>query len=282
VLAALFKSCVLPLIQLRLRRTMGRAARLAHAFAPELVAVLPTLVDPRSHRLRLVPGLTSAGGGLGTGDDMDDDNGSLYNNSSNTGSGSGGGNTGSPTAGSLSGSGVLPWLGFDAYTNVALYEGYRGTRGSKSEAAVAESSMSQSESHQALHSSPFSRGFALDQALQTSSAFRSSSSSGSSNSNKRSVPCTLEWVLSATRASDNRKVLLKGFGARKSYLPKRPFKSMDRSGSSMDCSSNSESGNYERQPLPLSSPNGNENYGRSRLATEDDMNSGLVTKRRAS
>lgn len=237
---------------------MGRAARLAHAFAPELVAVLPNLVDPRSYRLRLVPGLTSAGGGLGTGnDDTDDDDGGSHNDGSG------------PMVGGLSGSGALPWLGFDAYTNVTLFDGSRGTRWGSSEAAT-NSLTSRSESLQALQSSLGStpsqakRSFALNP-----SKLSAASSSNKSNSGSSSASSSSEWVLSATRESDGRKVLLKGFGARKSYLPKRPARSIDTSQSSLDCSSNSESGDTDRRSSL--SPG---SIARSRLATEDDMNSG--------
>lgn len=239
---------------------MGRAARLAHAFAPELVAVLPTLVDPRSHRLRLVPGLTSAGGGLGTGDDDTDDDNAAKSNGSG------------PMVGGLSGSGALPWLDFDAYTNVALFDGSRGTRWGSSEAAT-NSSMSRSESLQALQSSLGStpsqaqQSFALTPSKLSAASSSSKSNGGSSSASSSSS--SSEWVLSATRESDGRKVLLKGFGARKSYLPKRPARSIDTSQSSLDWSSNSESGDTDRRSLL--SPG---SIARSRLATEDDMNSG--------
>jgi hypothetical protein len=300
----------MPAAQLLLRRTAGRAARLAHALAPELVAAMPALVDPRTRRLRLVPGFPSAGGGLGADDDTDDEGlrgsgnaGSSSNAGSSGGGGSGGGGSGGRSAGGLSG-GVLPWLGLGAYTDVALFEGSRGGRWGSSPSAVpgrkgggsaaqaqtaavaaASDRMSRSESLKALQ---FSLGSVPAQARPRPAALDTVGGSGTwgpggggGEPQARSAPAS-EWLLQATRAADGRKVLLKGYGARKSRIPKRPSAPAGLAAAAAAAAAAEGGGGGSgdgSKPLPLSTPGGSlcsAPDGRSRLASEEDAEFGCV------
>jgi hypothetical protein len=93
----------------------------------------------------------------------------------------------------------------------------------------------------------------------------------------RSAPAS-EWLLQATRAADGRKVLLKGYGARKSRIPKRPSAPAGLAAAAAAVAAAGGGGDGSK-PLPLSTPGGSScpaPDGRSRLASEEDAELGCV------